>query len=124
MTAPVEARPAVDRDVVAVDVDVARRAPRSPAAIPASRSDSLWRSSPAPRIVVVPRACVAARQRIGISSIAAATSAGPRSMAAQLARADDEVGQRLARVVVGAVAGRAARPALLDRRAHARAGGR
>ena len=34
------------------------RAPRavSPAAIPAIRSDSLWRSSPAPRIVVRPRA--------------------------------------------------------------------
>ena len=38
------------------------RAPsaRRPAAIPAIRSDSLWRSSPAPRIVVVPLARVAA----------------------------------------------------------------
>src|SRR6266536_2564401 len=52
-----------------------------PAAIPASRSDSLWRSSPAPRMTVVPRAWVAARQRIGISSMAAATSAGVRSIA-------------------------------------------
>ena len=50
--------------------------PRSPAI----RSDSLWRSSPAPRIVVVPPASAAARHRTGISSIAAATSAGPRSM--------------------------------------------
>ena len=31
-----------------------RRAPSRPAAMPAIRSDSLWRSSPAPRIVVVP----------------------------------------------------------------------
>src|SRR5450759_3050944 len=46
----------------------------SPPAIPAMRSDSLLRNSPAPRIVVLPRAWVAARQRIGISSIAAATS--------------------------------------------------
>ena len=53
----------------------------SPAAMPAMRSDSLLRSSPAPRIVVWPRACVAARHRIGISSMAAATSAGPRSIA-------------------------------------------
>ena len=52
-----------------------------PAATPAIRSDSLWRSSPAPRIVVVPCARVAARHRTGISSMAAATSAGPRSMA-------------------------------------------
>ena len=59
------------------------RAPsaRRPAAIPAIRSDSLWRSSPAPRMTVVPAAGVAARQRTGISSIAAATSAGPRSTA-------------------------------------------
>ncbi len=60
--------------------------------MPAIRSDSLWRSSPAPRIVVVPRAWVAARHRIGISSIAAATSAGADVDRAQLARADDEVG--------------------------------
>src|ERR1035437_887836 len=39
----------------------------SPLASPAMRSDSLWRNSPAPRIVVLPRAWVAARQRIGIS---------------------------------------------------------
>ena len=49
--------------------------------MPATRSDSLCRSSPAPRIVVVPRARVAARHRTGISSMAAATSVGPRSMA-------------------------------------------
>ena len=59
------------------------RAPsaRSPSAVPAIRSDSLWRSSPAPRMTVVPEACEAARQRIGISSMAAATSAGARSIA-------------------------------------------
>ena len=67
------------------------RAPRArrPAAMPAIRSDSLWRSSPAPRITVVPSAAAAARQRTGISSIAAATSAGPSSMARSVGRADD-----------------------------------
>ena len=55
------------------------RAPsaRRPAAIPAIRSDSLWRSSPAPRIVGgARRARAAARHRTGISSMAAATSDG------------------------------------------------
>ena len=58
------------------------RAPSAvrPAAMPAMRSDSLWRSSPAPRIVVVPRARAAARHSTGISSIAEATSAGARSI--------------------------------------------
>ena len=58
------------------------RAPRArrPAVTPAIRSDSLWRSSPAPRIVVGPSARAAARHRIGISSMAAATSCGDRSM--------------------------------------------
>jgi hypothetical protein len=46
-----------------------------PSATPASRSLSLWRSSPAPRMRVVPFAQIAARQRMGISSMAAATSA-------------------------------------------------
>ena len=59
----------------------ARRARAGPPPIPAIRSDSLWRSSPAPRMTVVPVATVAARHRIGISSIAAATSAGPSSTA-------------------------------------------
>ena len=53
---------------------------RSPSVVPAIRSDALWRSSPAPRMVVVPSAQAAARHRIGISSIAAATSSGPRSI--------------------------------------------
>ena len=52
-----------------------------PAAMPAIRSDSLWRSSPAPRMVVVPRARLAARHRTGISSMASATSAGETSIA-------------------------------------------
>ncbi len=82
----------------------------SPAAIPAIRSDSLWRSSPAPRIVVRPRAWVAARHRIGISSIAAATSAGETSIASRRARAHGQVGDGLADAVV-----RARRPAVRHR---------
>ena len=49
--------------------------------MPAIRSDSLCRSSPAPRMRVVPVATAAASARIGISSMAAATSVGETSTA-------------------------------------------
>ncbi len=74
--------------------------------MPAIRSDSLSRSSPAPRIQVVPSACWPRRQRTGISSIAAATSAGPRSIARSSEERTTQVGDRLADAVVGGVRGR------------------
>ena len=72
--------------------------------MPAIRSDSLWRSSPAPRMIVVPRASAAARHRTGISSMAAATSSGPE-VDRRAARTDrtDEIADRLADAVVGAL---------------------
>ena len=77
--------------------------------MPAIRSDSLWRSSPAPRIVVVPAACAAARHRIGISSIAAATSAGPevdRRAAPTTGRGGRRSARRRRRRTVGAASRR------------------
>ena len=51
----VERRAAMDRQVVAVDLDAGAERRGGPATVPAIRSDSLCRSSPAPRIIVVPR---------------------------------------------------------------------
>ena len=98
------------------------RAPsaRRPAATPAIRSDSLWRSSPAPRIVVVPSATAAARHRIGISSMAAATSAGDEVDAVQR-RTSGPSGRPAARRRRRPVAGRGS---LVDVGAHRGAGGR
>ena len=117
VAAPSRRRRAVDREVVAVDLDPGaerargRRRCRRSGRIPcgAARRRRGSRSCRGPG--------VAARQRIGISSMAAATSAGPRSIAAELGRADDEVGERLADAVV---AGRRRRPTgvLLDVGAH------
>ena len=74
-------------------------APRacSPAAIPAIRSDSLWRSSPAPLIRCVPRAWP--RRGTGPGSRRSRRRRRPgRARCLQMAAADGQVGDRLADV--------------------------
>ena len=95
------------------------RAPsaRRPAAIPAIRSDSLWRSSPAPRMTVVPRG-----GRRGEAQDRDLVDRGRHVGRPELDRAkrrgtDDEVGDRFAHaVIVGSAAGRSSMSAPIDRR--------
>ena len=93
----------------------APRAP-SPAATPAIRSDSLWRSSPAPRIVVVPLGLRGREaQDRDLVDRRGDVSAGSTSIAAQLDELDPKVGDRLADVVAVRLRHR---PVLLDLGAH------
>ena len=99
-------------EVVAVDLDRAPSA-RRPATIPAIRSDSLWRSSPAPRIVVVPRAWRPRGTGPGSRRSPRPRRRGDRSMA----RSADDRTTRSASRLADARPSRPS-PALLDVGAH------
>ncbi len=116
IVAPRSRRRAHDPDVVALGVD---RRPERPEArddaadpvgflLPAAHRRRGSRSSRRPGL--------AARHRTGISSIAAATSAGPRSIARSSEVRTTRSADRLADAIVGGV--RAAGRQLVDRRAH------
>jgi hypothetical protein len=95
---PAQGGAAADPKVVALDRDVGAEGAQ-PVHDAGDPVDSLWRSSPAPRMTVVPVAAVAARQSSGTSSIAARRPRGrARRRGGRTTR--DEVGDRLAVTVV------------------------
>ena len=109
-----QSRRAVDAHVVAVGLDIGAQGAQASADAVDPVQFLVAQLARATDDGACRAAVAAARQRTGISSIAAAASAGLRSMAWRDGRADDEVGERLA----DAVEDPSARGRLLDDGAH------